>query len=128
MAVEHTGRADQLGYDDPFCTVDNERAGVSHNREIAHEQIMFLQFPGFLVFQTDLHVERCRIVDILRLALLNVVLALAEIILPEVQRPLMCAILNRGNICKYILQPFAAEPIIGFRLQVEQMRHFQDFL
>ena len=89
---------------------------------------MFLQLAGLLVFQAHLHIERSRIIDILRLALFDIVLAFAEIVIAKVKRPLMCAVLNWGNICKYILQPFPAEPFIGLRLQIEQMRHFQNFL
>ena len=128
LLVVHAGRADQLGYDDTFSTVDDKGAGVGHNREITHEKVMFLQFSGLLVFQAHLHIERSRIIDVLRLALLDIILAFAEIVFAKMQRPLVRAVLNRGNICKYILQPFPAEPFIRLRLQIEQMRHFQDFL
>ena len=89
---------------------------------------MFFQFAGFFVFQTDLDVQRCRIVHIFRLALLNIVFALTEIIIAEMKCPLVCTILNRGNICKYIFETLSAEPFIGLCLQIEQMWHLQDFL
>ena len=89
---------------------------------------MLFQLAGFLVFQTRLHVQRSGVVHILRLALFDIVLALAEIEIAKVQRPFLSAVLDRRNICENILQPFLAEPFIRLRLQIEQMGHLQYFL
>ncbi len=128
LLVVHARRTNQLRYDDTFSTIDNECACIGHNREIAHEQIMFLEFASFFIFQTNLNVQRCRIIDILCFALFNIVLAFAEVIITKMECPFVCTILDRGNICKYIFEPFPAEPFIRFRLQVEQMGHLQYFL
>ena len=126
--VVYARRTNQLGYDDTFGTIDDECARVRHDREIPHEQIVLFQLAGFLVFQTRLHVQRSGVVHILRLALFDIVLALAEIEIAKVQRPFLSAVLDRRNICENILQPFLAEPFIRLRLQIEQMGHLQYFL
>ena len=126
--VVYARRTNQLGYDDTLGTIDDECARVRHDREIPHEQIVLFQLAGFLVFQTRLHVQRSGVVHILRLALFDIVLALAEIEIAKVQRPFLSAVLDRRNICENILQPFLAEPFIRLRLQIEQMGHLQYFL
>ena len=126
--VVYARRTNQLGYDDTLGTIDDECARVRHDREIPHEQIVLFQLAGFLVFQTCLHVQRSGVVHILRLALFDIVLALAEIEIAKVQRPFLSAVLDRRNICENILQPFLAEPFIRLRLQIEQMGHLQYFL
>ncbi len=128
LLVVHARGADQLGYDDTFGAIDDECTGIGHNREIAHVFVMLLQFAGFLVFQAYLYCERRRIVDVFLLALFNVVIRLPEGIIAKVKRPFVCTVFNWGNICKNVFQPFPAEPFVGFRLQIEQMRHFQNFL
>ena len=52
MAVEHTGRADQLADDRTLSTVDNKGACVGHQGEVAHEDLLILHLAGLLVQQT----------------------------------------------------------------------------
>ena len=126
--VVYARGTNQLGYDDTLGAIDDECTRVRHDREIPHEQIVLFQLAGFLVFQTRLHVQWSGVVHILRLALFDIVLALAEIEIAKVQRPFLSAVLDRRNICENILQPFLAEPFIRLRLQIEQMGHLQYFL
>ncbi len=51
--VVHTGGTDKLGDNNTFCTVDDERAVLGHQREIAHEYVGFFDFSGFMVGQAN---------------------------------------------------------------------------
>ena len=50
--------ADQLADDDAFRAVDDEGAMFGHQREIAHENLGFLDFTGLLVLQAHGYLER----------------------------------------------------------------------
>ena len=121
-------RTDQLGDDDTFRPVDDEGARGRHDREIAHEKIIiFLDFPGLAVDELYLHLQRCAVRHCLGTAVVDGVFLRAEIIVLEVQRPLVAAVLDRRDIVQYIPKSFLLKPFIGFRLEVEQMRHLQYF-
>ena len=128
LFVVYAGRADKLGNNNTFGAIDNKCARVRHNREIAHEKIMLLDFAGFLIDELDFDLQRSGISSISRLAFIDAVLFFLEIVFAEMQRPFMSTILDRRNIRKYIPQPFFTEPFVRFGLQIEQMGHPQNFL
>ena len=69
--IIHTGRTDELRNDNAFCTVDNERAAVCHQREFTHKDVLLFYFAGRLVRKTDCHSERRSIVYVAFLAFFN---------------------------------------------------------
>ena len=46
---ENAGRASQLTHHNPLDTVDNERAAISHEREVAEEDFLLHIFTGFFI-------------------------------------------------------------------------------
>ena len=103
---------DELRYDDTFCTIDDKCTGIRHNREIAHEQFMFLDFSGVFVYQSYIYLERGRVCCIPCLTFLNAVFLFSEIVIPKIQGPFLCFIFNRGNIIEDLFQPFLLKPCI----------------
>ena len=61
----HARRADELRHDDALGAIDDEGASVGHEREVAHEDELFLDFAGLLVDEAHLDEEGCLIGDVL---------------------------------------------------------------
>ena len=75
--IINTRRTNQLRHNGTLCTVDDEGAGIGHQRKIAHINV-FLHFDlaGFLVEQSGTDLERRSIGDFASLALLHTILRL----------------------------------------------------
>jgi hypothetical protein len=89
---EHAGRAVQLRHDHALGAVDDERAGVRHERNLAHVHLLLLQFLdrrlGRLAIhdrQPDFRTQRRGIGEPALLALLHVERRLAEHVRDEVE-------------------------------------------
>ena len=56
----HPGRTDQLTYDNPLCATNNEGALGSHQGEVTHEDLLFLDLPCLLDHELTSDIEgRC---------------------------------------------------------------------
>ena len=58
LVVVNARASDKLRDDNAFCTVDDERACVGHEREITHKHFLLHHFTGFGVGQTRFDFER----------------------------------------------------------------------
>ena len=92
---EHAGRAVELRDDDALGAVDDERAGVGHQRDLAEVDLLLLHVAdrldaGLLVDvphdETDDDLDRRRERHAARAALVDVVLRLLEVVRDELER------------------------------------------
>ncbi len=118
--------ADELGDDDALRAVDDERAARGHEREIAHEHVLFLDLAGFPVDETDLDEERRLVADVLFLALVNRVLRLAELVLAELDAHILRAVLDRADIAECLVQSLVLKPFESTRLNGDQIGDVHD--
>ena len=129
MAVEHTGRADQLADDRTLSTVDDKGACVGHQGEVTHEDLLILHLAGLLVQQTGSDAQGGCKGNVALLALLDAVLRL--LIQPEVHKAqcqIAGVVLNGADIVEDLLQAFIQEPLIRVLLHLDQVRHTDDFV
>ena len=80
-----TWGTDQLGHNDALGSVDDERCVVGHEREIAHEDRLLLDFAGLVVHELGTHVERCRVGGVAVFGFRDRVLRVREFRLGEAQ-------------------------------------------
>ena len=111
-----------------FSTIDYEGTSFGHQREIAHEYAGFLHLTSILVQKTNFDVHRCRIGFIPLLALLNAIFRFAQIKVFKVQLQIASEILDWRNVMENIIEACLNKPLIGFPLDVNQMRHWQYFI
>jgi hypothetical protein len=52
-AIIDAGGTHQLADNDTLRSVDYEGSGLGHQRQIAHENLMFVDFICFLIVKTD---------------------------------------------------------------------------
>ena len=129
VAIVHTGRTDNLGDDDTLGTIDHKGTAVGHNGEISHEDLLLLDFVGLGVPQADPHLDGPCVGSIPLLALLDGVLGLVvHGVIQEAQLKLAGEISNDAYILENLPEAFIQEPLIGVLLNLQHVRHLQDFL
>ena len=128
LAVIGTGRTNQLADDDTLCTIDDEGASVSHQGEIPHENFLLLDFTGLAVDETDIDAQGRSPGHIAFLALIEVILRLSHRKAFEGEDKISREILNWRNVTEDLLQPLIQEPLVARPLDIQQVRHFHDFL
>ena len=79
----HARRADELRDDDALGAVDDERATVGHEREVAHEDELLLDLAGLLVHEAHVNKQRRLIGDVLGTALGDGVGGVTKLVLAE---------------------------------------------
>ena len=129
MAVEHTGRADQLADDCTLGTVDDKGACVGHQGEVTHEDLLILHLAGLLVQQTGGDAQGGCKGNVALLALLDAVLRL--LIQPEVheaQCQIAGVVLNGADVVEDLFQALVQEPLVRVLLDLDQVRHTDDFV
>ncbi len=118
-AVVDARRTDQLRDNDTLCAVDDERTGLGHQGQIAHEDLLLLHVLGiFLVVKTDLDLERRSVGGIAFLALCDRVLVLVHLVSPQLiaderKGKVTGIVLDGGDIFKYLLEALVKEPLVG---------------
>ena len=129
LAVVHAGRADDLGDHHALGAVDDEGAGVGHEREIAHEDLLLLDLLGLLVAQADLHLQGGGIRGVPGLALLHVVLGgLVHLVVDEGQLQIALVVGNRRNVGEHLPQAGVQKPLVRRLLDLQKVRHGHGFL
>ena len=124
VAVVHAGAADDLRDDDALCAVDDERAAVGHEREIAHEDLLLLDLVRLLVVQADANLDGLGVRRVALLAFLHGILG----------RPVHGVVEEAGvvgngiDVAEHLAQPLAQEPLIGILLDLEHIRQLQDLI
>ncbi len=128
-AVEYAWGANQLTNDNTFCTVYDEGTCIGHKREISHEDLLVLDLAGFLIQQTSCNAQRGSIGNVPLLTFLNGVLGLAvQAIIHKAQRQITGVILNSADIVENLSQAFVQKPLVRIFLNLDQVRHLDDFV
>ena len=133
--VIHTGRADDLGDDDPFGAIDDEGAGLGHDGEVSHKDLLLgdlLRHPVVLllgVAQLDLHLDGGGVGGVPGLALLHVVLGLlVHGVVHKGQLQIAGIVGDGADVLEHLPQAGVQEPLVGGLLHLQQVRHLQDLL
>ena len=144
---EHARRAVHLRNDDALGAVDDERAVVGHQRDVAHVDILLLDVlhgAGAGLFidiehdQPQLHLERGGIGHAALAALVDVILRRIEFVGDEVELRGVGEIPDREHRFEHGLKPLVGAAagrvlhhqklVIGCLLNLDEVRHLCDFL
>ena len=98
------GRAHELRDDDALGAVDDERAALGHEREVAHEDRLALDLTGRVVDELGRHEQRRSEGEVLLLALLGRVLRRLEAVLAEGERHGAAEVLDRRDLLEDLLE------------------------
>ncbi|CDC29576.1 uncharacterized protein BN792_01787 [Faecalibacterium sp. CAG:82] len=129
ISVEYAGRTDQLADDGTLSTVDHKGARIGHQREITHENFLVLDLAGLLVQQTGGNAQGGSVGHVALLALLDAVLGLLiQTEVHEAQRQVTSVVLNGADIVEDLFQALVQEPLIRVLLDLDQVRHTDDFV
>ena len=135
-----------LGDDHALGAVHDERALVGHERDIAHEHVLFLDVldragAGFLVHikhdEAHLHFQRRGIGHVALDALFHIVFGRFELVGHEFEHGALGEILDREDRLEDRLQPLVEtfarahvlhqELLVGMLLHLDEVRHLQGF-
>ncbi len=96
-AVINAGGTYELGYDNSLRTIDDEGAGICHERKVAHEDLMLIDLVLVLVDETYLDLQWRRIRGVTLLALFDRIFLLifAELVIHELEAQMPRKILDR---------------------------------
>ena len=120
-------RTDDLGDDHALGAVDDERAAGCHEREVAHEDLLFLDLLGLLVAQANADLQRGGVGGVAGFALLLGVLGLlVHGIIHERQFQIAGIVRNGGHSAKNLPEAFLQEPLVGVPLDLQQVGHILD--
>ena len=91
---------------------------------------MLFNLAVFLVDQSDGDVQRCRVIRVSLLALLDRILypVAVKSVVNEFEAQLIAEVFDRRDIIKYLFESLIDEPVIGGLLNFNQIGHLQDFL
>ena len=130
-SVIDAGGTDQLADDNTLSTVDHKRSVLCHQGQVTHEDLLLLDLPViFLIIQADSDFERSRISTVSLFALFDRIFGVLFLknIAGERQTEMPAEILDRRNVIQYFLKAFITKPLIGVLLNLDQIRHRQNFL
>ena len=129
ISVEYAGRTAQLADDGTLRAVDHKGARIGHQREVAHENFLVLDLAGLLVQQTGSHAQGGSVGHVALLALLDAVLGLLiQTEVHETQRQVTGVVLNGADVVEDLFQALVQEPLIRVLLDLDQVRHTDDFV
>jgi hypothetical protein len=147
VIVEHARAAVELADDDPLRPVDDERALVRHQRDLAEVDLLLLDVAdrlgaGLLVDvphdEADDHLDGRRVGHAARAALVDVVLRLLEVVAHELERGGLAEVLDREDALEHTLQPdvlalvrsdvLLQEFLVGLLLDIDQVRNVNDLV
>ena len=128
LAIVRTGRTNQLADDDTLCTIDDEGTGIGHQGEIPHENFLLLDLAGLAIDETDIDAQGSSPGHITFLALIEVILRLSHRKAFKGEYKISREILDWRNVTEDFLQPLIQEPLVARPLDIQQVRHFHDFL
>ena len=129
LAVVDAGRADDLADHHALGAVDDEGAGVGHQGEVAHEDLLLLDLAGLLVVQAHPHLHGCGIRGVTGLALLHIILGLlVHGVVDEAQLQIARVVGDHIHIGKHFPQAGLQKPFVGILLDLQQVGHRHNFL
>ena len=123
------GRAHQLRNDDALRAVDDEGAMLGHQREIAHEDLAFLDLMGVPVGQAHSDFQGRGIGGVALLALFHGVLGLVvERVVGKFEDQALGVVRDGGNVGQHFPKPFLEEVAVGVLLHLDQVGYGQRLL
>ena len=128
-----TSNSDQLADDDTLGAVDDERALLGHDREVAHEDGLFLDLTGVAVHEPGAHEHGRAVGHVLFLALLHRELRRwAQVFVERVEFQLelerLGEVLDRADVAERVRQALVEEPFETFPLDRDQVGEFERLL
>ena len=124
----------ELVHHDALSAVDDERAAVGHERNIAHVHELLAHLHALLADEADGCLERRRERRIALLALLLGIFGFTDLVLEELEDEVFMRTLYREDLSKDLLETlilsllsgdiFLQEPIVGFNLYFDKIREF----
>ena len=128
-AVEHAGRTNQLGNDCTLGTIGDKGAGIGHEREVAHEDLLLLDLAGLLIEQTGSDVQGRCIRSVPFLTFFNGILGgFVQAVVHKLQHEIAGIVLDSGNIVEDFVQTFLQEPVVRVFLDLDQIGHANHFV
>ena len=145
MVEQHARRTVHLRDDDALGAVDDERAVLRHQRHVAHVDVLLLDIEhraGFGIGidlehdQAQRHAHRRGIGDAALAALVGVVFGLFELVMDEIELGGAGEIADREHRAQRlfeardiaVLRSRAQELLVALALNLDQVRHFRDFV
>ena len=126
--VVHAGRTDQLRNNDALRAVNHKGAAVGHQGELAHEYFGFLDLTALLVQKAGGNAQSGSIGCIALLALDHAVIGLfVQLVVDKIQDQISREVRNAGNIVENLFEALFQKPLIGILLDLNQVRHREDF-
>ena len=118
-------RADQLRDDHALGAVDDERALAGHHREVAHEDLGFLDLAGVLAgldVQPGVDAQRRGVRHVALAAVLLVVLGLAELVVEKPQLVVLAGVIRDWvELAEELLQSLFLEPLERVKLGLDKI-------
>ena len=117
LVMRHTiidaRRTDQLRDNHALRTVNDERAAVCHQREVAHVHFIFFDFARFLIEQSCCDAQRRSIGNITFLALFyGVFRGVIHSVTDEAQHKVAGIVRNVGDIAEHFFQALVEKPLV----------------
>ena len=129
LAVVDAGGADDLGDHHPLRAVDDKGAGLGHQGEVPHEDLLLLDDVRLLVAQAHPDLQGRGVVHVPGLALLHIVLGrLVHAVVDEAQLQGVGVVADDAHVGEYRLQAGVQEPLVGILLDLQQVGHGHDLL
>ena len=127
---DHAGAAHQLADDDALGAVDDERALLRHDREVAHEHRLLFDLAGVAVHEPGAHENGRRVGHVLFLALLDGELGgrtqvLVERIELQLELQRLGEVLDRADVTERVGQPLVEEPLETRTLDSDEVRQVE---
>ena len=120
-------RADNLGNDNTFRTVDDKGTSLGHDREVAHEDLLFLDLFRLFIAQADAHLQGAGVRGVTGFALLfGVLRCVIHGIVDKAQLQIAGVVRNGVHILENFLQAGVQKPRIRAFLNLQQIRHVHD--
>ncbi len=113
LIIVHAGGTDDLRDDDTLSTVDDKGAARSHEREVAHEDLLLLDLLGLKIAQANADLQGCGVCCVSCLALFLVVLGLfVHGIVNEAELELTAVVGDRIGISENFTQAGLQKPLV----------------
>ena len=129
LAVVDAGGADDLGDHHALGAVDDEGAGLGHQGEVPHEDLLLLDLLRLPVAQAHADLQRGGVRGVPGLALLHAVLGrLVHAVVDEAQLQGPAVVPDGAHVGEHLPQSGVQEPLVGGLLDLQQVGHGHDLL
>ena len=129
--IVNSGGTNELADDNTFCAIDHECTCLRHQRQVTHENLVFIDFICLFIIKTYFYLQgscECRISFLAFFdGVLEIILTGAEREVYKIQTQMSAVIGDGRDVIEHFSKTFPKEPIIGILLDLNEVRHLQDF-